>query len=577
MDRRRTALVIGDDTRGFLATVRSLGRGGIEVHAAPFTFQSPALRSRYISKTHWLPFYLGDGSEWIRAFDQLLERERFALVIPCDERALLPLHHHRERFRAQTQLAIPDTDSLEILFDKLKTRELARSLGIAVAKGRIIKRGDTVATLIVEAGLPLAIKPASSYTLDRLYARNRVIVASDETEIAEALNETGDGTHYFEAFFPGVGAGVSVLAHKGRVLQAFQHLRVHEAQGAGYYRVSEEFSSPLLDAVKKMIAATTYSGLAMFEFRVDRTAGKWILLEVNARPWGSLPLPVALGIDFPYRWYQLLVEGVETPVRRYKCGVYGRNVVPDARQQFARAKELRRKPAKLVGFVLKNLCEYMRIFAGREVYDVFVLDDPAPGSSELLDKIREWRLKNFSKMLGFAERQRRLDHVALRDAISHAKGCRHEIAFVCQGNICRSPVAAALLEREVEPDTGIRVRSFGNLPRVGVPSPPNAIVAARSWEIDLETHRSRYFSREAAEEASLIVIFDETNRKWIEQRYPALKAPVVMLGSFLCSKWAVPVIADPDGNDVTRFERIYGAIANAVGGMAQQIREATNA
>ena len=47
----RKALVIGEDTRSFLATVRSLGRGGIEVHAAPFTFQSPALRSRYISKT----------------------------------------------------------------------------------------------------------------------------------------------------------------------------------------------------------------------------------------------------------------------------------------------------------------------------------------------------------------------------------------------------------------------------------------------------------------------------------------------------------------------------------------------
>ena len=98
MDRRRTALVIGDDTRGFLATVRSLGRGGIEVHAAPFTFQSPALKSRYISKIHWLPYYLSDGSEWLRAFDELLEREQFALVIPCDERALLPLHHHRERF-----------------------------------------------------------------------------------------------------------------------------------------------------------------------------------------------------------------------------------------------------------------------------------------------------------------------------------------------------------------------------------------------------------------------------------------------------------------------------------------------
>ena len=45
---RGTVLVMGDDTRGFLATVRSLGRQGIEVHAAPADFRSPALASRYV-------------------------------------------------------------------------------------------------------------------------------------------------------------------------------------------------------------------------------------------------------------------------------------------------------------------------------------------------------------------------------------------------------------------------------------------------------------------------------------------------------------------------------------------------
>ena len=94
--------------------------------------------------------------------------------------------------------------------------------------------------------------------------------------------------------------------------------------------------------------------------------------------------------------------------------------------------------------------------------------------------------------------------------------------------------------------------------------------------IDLGEHRSRYFTRRAAEDANLIVVFDEINRKWIEERYPSLKTPVVMLGSFLSSVRVDPVIADPDGSGVTRFERTYGAIADAVGGLAQQIRERTN-
>ena len=577
MDGPPKALVIGDDTRSFLATVRSLGRGGIEVHAVPFIVRSPALRSRYIAKTHWLPYYFGDGSEWLRAFNDLVDRERFAFIIPCDERALLPLHHHRERFAGRTRLAIPNTYGVEVLFDKHRTRELARSLGIPVARGRIIGPSDTAQALIAEAGLPLAIKSTASYTLERLYARNRVTVANDESEVADALTEVGGGPHFFEAFFPGTGAGVSVLAHEGRVLQAFQHRRVHEFQGASYYRVSEALSPPLIDAVNKIMEATGYSGLAMFEFRVNTATGEWILLEVNARPWGSLPLPMAVGIDFPYRWYQLLVEGVETPARGYKIGVYGRNLVPDARQHLARAKALRQGPVKLTGFVLKTLGEYMRIFTGREVYDVFVTDDPAPGWHELLGKLPEWRSRLLSKLPGFAERKRHRDQLALRNTITHANERVQEIAFVCQGNICRSPVAAALLEREIDGEEGIRVRSFGNLPRAGAESPANAIAAARSWDVDLGTHRSHHFTRKAAEEANVIIIFDETNRRWIEERYPSLKTPVVMLGSFLSSARVDPIIADPDGSDVTRFERIYGAIADAVGGLAQQIRESTDA
>ncbi len=573
MHMRRKALVIGDDTRSFLATVRSLGRGGVEVHAAPFTFQSSALRSRYIKKTHWVPHYLGDGSEWLEAIDDLLNREQFAAVIPCDERSLLPLHHHRERFSTRTRLAIPDPRSLDVFFDKNNTRELAKSLGIPVSKGRIIRPTDSAESLIREAGLPLAIKPACSYTVHRLYTRNRVMIAATEAELADALTQTGESPHFFEVFFSGSGVGLSVLAHRGHVLQAFQHRRVHEYQGASYYRVSEELSDYLLEAVSRIIKVTGHSGVAMFEFRVDSGRRDWVLLEVNARPWGSLPLPVALGADFPYRWYKLLVEGVETPSLPYKLGVYGRNFMPDARQQFARAKAIK-NPAKLAGFVLRNLAEYMRLFVGREVYDVLVTDDPGPAWNEVLEKIAEWRVAASSALSRSSERMRVRDQLALREATKAAHAL--EVAFVCQGNICRSPMAAALLQRELEDEPSIRVRSFGNLPRQGAPSPPNAVQAAKSWGIDLHRHRSQHFSLEAVQRANLIVTFDETNRDWIKRRYPSLLAPIVMLGSFLSSPAIDPIIADPDGCDIMRFERTYGAIADAIGSMAQQIRDARN-
>jgi protein-tyrosine phosphatase len=267
------------------------------------------------------------------------------------------------------------------------------------------------------------------------------------------------------------------------------------------------------------------------------------------------------------------VEGVETPALPYKVGVYGRNFIPDARQQFARARTIG-SPVKLTGFVLRTLAEYMRLIAGREVYDVLVSDDPRPAWNEVLERFPEWRIGGLSRLAGSAERTRRRDQLALRDAarLTH----EFEIALVCQGNICRSPMAAALLQRELEGEPGIRVHSFGNLPRAGAPSPPNAVKAAQSWDVDLRGHRSQHLVLQAVQRANLIVTFDETNRDWIERRYPSVLAPIVMLGSFLSSPASDPIIADPDGRGITRFERTYGAIADAIGGMAQQIRDARN-
>jgi hypothetical protein len=118
MSTKNKVLVIGDDTRSFLSTVRSLGRQGLEVHVAPFDFRAPALASRYIHATHFLPYYLDGGQAWLDAVLALLREHGFSLVVPCDERGLLPLCLHRDALGAFCPLAIPSAEALDIYFDR---------------------------------------------------------------------------------------------------------------------------------------------------------------------------------------------------------------------------------------------------------------------------------------------------------------------------------------------------------------------------------------------------------------------------------------------------------------------------
>src|SRR5262249_54393694 len=155
-----------------------------------------------------------------------------------------------------------------------------------------------------------------------------VHILDTPAELTRATASLESGAYYFEEFFEGRGVGLSILADRGNIALAFQHHRVHEGArgGAAPYRISAALDPELLGACTKITRHLAFTGVAMFEFRRNFAAGRWILLEINARPWGSLPLPVSLGIDFPFCWYRLLVDGESPEWRDYRIGIYGRNL-----------------------------------------------------------------------------------------------------------------------------------------------------------------------------------------------------------------------------------------------------------
>ena len=70
------------------------------------------------------------------------------------------------------------------------------------------------------------------------------------------------------------------------------------------------------------------------------------------------------------------------------------------------------------------------------------------------------------------------------------------VLFLCHGNVCRSPFAAALFAREAAAriPTPITVGSAG-LISPGRASPPSAVAAAARRGIDLSRHQSRLLRR----------------------------------------------------------------------------------
>lgn len=379
-------LLVGDDMRSFLACARSFGRQGIEVHAAPFNWSASALSSKFVREIHKLPRLGRSAKIWVNAVRELQAEHGFDLIVPCDERAHIPLCAVPEDKR-NFKVANPGKLALEFLFDKAKTRELAQKLNIPIATGELVDRHSNAELLVAQLGLPMMFKARESYSAEDLEDRGEVFAVHSVEQLDDELRALLENDVFLvEGFFPPKGAadgiGISVAARNGDILAAFQHRRLVEKPGGGSssVRIGEDLDPDMLAAVKKMSAATKLNGVAMFEFRQSVETKEWILLEVNARPWGSMPLPLALGVDFPSMFLDVQL-GIHRDYKSdYNSGVVGKNLVLTLLHKF----QGRSKGAIPLVFAClsETATHIVNCTRGREVSDSFVLDDLRPGMFE---------------------------------------------------------------------------------------------------------------------------------------------------------------------------------------------------
>ncbi len=390
-------LVLGEDASIVLAIARSLGRRGVRVHLAWCPEDTPARWSTYVSKVHSLPTYHSGCDTWLDSLLALVATERFDLVIPATEAAVLPLQLQRDRLNGCNSIYLLNQRAFSVAFDKCETYSLARSIGIPVPDSVIVTRSLQIEDVPDRLKFPVVVKSACSVRHDDVLAKNFVRRAYDRPELVahcQALAERGDRL-LVQRFVEGTGVGVEILADHGEVLLAFQHLRLHETSGYGSsYRVSERVNRALLEASMRLLRALDYTGVAMVEFRVDHKSGQWYLLELNGRFWGSLPLATAAGADFPYYLYQLLVEGNRTFSQNYTVGLRCRNVPRDARWFWRSLRSNGRREGRpsdeahawsINKLSRKQLLrDLARATTFRDRVDTFAVDDPTPCLVELV-------------------------------------------------------------------------------------------------------------------------------------------------------------------------------------------------
>jgi len=103
------------------------------------------------------------------------------------------------------------------------------------------------------------------------------------------------------------------------------------------------------------------------------------------------------------------------------------------------------------------------------------------------------------------------------------------ILVLCEGNICRSPMAQGWLATALPT---VRIRSAGLGALVGRPADPTAVQLMAERRIDISAHRAQQVTRQLCFESELILVMDQTQREKLTHLYPQVHGRVFKVGEY---------------------------------------------
>jgi protein-tyrosine-phosphatase len=563
------ALVLDGHSKAAAETVLSLPPD-CEIHVAAHQAQALAFASRRVAEKLLQPDGVPALQQWLAQLDR---EHRYRLIVPSTEASLLALKPDALDPGLRAKAVLPSERSIDCALSKQATAEAATALGIAVPAGRLITGPQDVAA---DVALPVVVKPVRSKVVvdGKLRTLAAQVCGSVDARNA-ALRELLPLTPVVEqAYFQGRGVGIELLFDRGRPCWIFAHERLHEMPvtgGASSYRRAIVPPAALRDAAVALLERLAWHGVAMVEFKLD-AQGAYRLIEINPRLWGSLPLAVGAGFNFPLGLWRIAQGESPGPQPSLTRRRHARDLGVDARW-FVQSWKRRGDPLLVKPLQWQDGVQLLRPLAGTERWDLFRWRDLgmwwASTRASLGDAPGRWasRLRARQALRRSARNWRRLEPAWARGEIR----C---VLVLCYGNICRSPLAALELARHA---AHVEVISAGFHDHTNRASPAEWIAAVQqACTLDLTPHRSRRVDSDLLSRADLVLVMDERNWQAMQEAYPQAMDKTVLLGvAGRRGATAAACVPDPYGLADARMREIAAQVGHLARSMAERPGRAT--
>ena len=320
MKNKIPVVILDCDFRSQSGVIQTFGRKNIPIIALSSKRDCPAFHSRYVTKKIISPS-LDDGEEAFINF--LLDLPDKGVLIYSNDPCSVAISKHQQKLKnAGYLLNISDPKSLTKTFDKWECYKLVKSLGIPMAKTRIVSSIEDVYNAWDEFEKPVILKGTT-------LAGGMYHKLGHKKEIEVCWNKINKTVNH-----------QSYTSRKSRIiLQEWQHYSITDnwscetvydqnSNPAGFFTIQRircslnddgTYSSRLFagyhvpchdlrEKTEKILTEMKWKGFAHVEYFYVPEKKTFMLTEVNPRLPGYSYYPSTAGFDMAYYYYADLAD-----------------------------------------------------------------------------------------------------------------------------------------------------------------------------------------------------------------------------------------------------------------------------
>jgi predicted ATP-grasp superfamily ATP-dependent carboligase len=318
MVRHRVLLTSGW-LRSTYSALRNLTKYGSDVHISDSRHFGMSQFSRFNKGFSKYTSHYADEDLFVDEIKEICEKNQVDLIFPSHNETEI-LSKNRKSLGNELCRLVPIYEHCALFNNKSLSYDFAESIGIPVPKRFAYESPDTLPKLLHEKG-PFVIKLLTGNSSKGVYYAETSMDASKIVhELIDRYKLTPPRYPQVEERVDGEGWGCSVLYWQGKLIADFTHRRLREKISTGGTSTMREHSTNnnIRDAALAIFSKIGWHGLAMCEFKVCPKTNKFWFIEVNPRMWGSIPLAINSGVDFPYLALLCALKGPEVAIRHIR-------------------------------------------------------------------------------------------------------------------------------------------------------------------------------------------------------------------------------------------------------------------